>query len=106
MKLETHEIHNMSIDIVKHGKQHYSVVFPGESALSRFIDCFILIDHVPGRAYADIAQNTLITARPGAKELHFVSLVDFDSDILEIIYDQLQAFARKKVTYQRNLLNQ
>lgn len=94
---EVRQVGGFTIKIKHLGPRHYALVMPGMIALSQFINACVLLQHAPFTAYADLVNNTLISAKAHSQVLHYFSVADSDSQVGEVIEEHLRAFARANV---------
>jgi len=92
---ETRIIKDFKFSIKYLGKRHYVLKLPSEVPISLVIDAAALMDYVPHTNYSDIYCNTLISTKADSKELHYMSVLDSDRELYEMINEHLQAFAKE-----------
>lgn len=95
MNSETRYVKDFKFSIKYLRPRHYVLKFPREVPIALLIDATILMDYVPHTHYSDMIGNTLVSAAADSKELHYVSILDSDRELYEMINEHLQAFAEE-----------
>lgn len=95
MNSETRLVKDFKFSIKYISRRHYVLKLPREVPIALLIDATILMDHVPHTNYSDIIGNTLVSAAADSKELHYVSILDSDRELYDMINEHLQAFAEE-----------